>query len=158
MSIEGMDKLQRRLDAVAEAPKAIPRMWAPIAVRGAKLTVRRKTGTTGRTIRAVRVTDTEATMTVAAAGPYLESGTRPHIIRPRRAKALRWPAKGVGVTLGGRVKASQLRKLGRGAYAYARVVHHPGTKAYPFFFRSARAALEIVASSGTITERWNSAA
>lgn len=41
--------------------------------------------------------------------PYLEEGTRPHIIRPKRAKALRFK-------VGGRT-------------VYAKIVHHPGTKA-----------------------------
>lgn len=43
---------------------------------------------------------------------YVNDGTRPHIIRPRRAKALRF-------RVGGRI-------------VYASVVHHPGTKARPF--------------------------
>lgn len=45
-------------------------------------------------------------------GVYVEFGTRPHEIRPRSAGALRF-------TINGRV-------------VYAKVVHHPGTKAQPF--------------------------
>ncbi len=41
--------------------------------------------------------------------PYLEEGTKPHVIRPKNRKALRF-------RIGGRV-------------IYATIVHHPGTKA-----------------------------
>jgi hypothetical protein len=48
----------------------------------------------------------------------VNDGTRPHIIRPRNAQALRF-------RIGGRV-------------VYARVVHHPGTRANPFLDRALR--------------------
>jgi len=49
---------------------------------------------------------------------FVNDGTRPHIIRPRRGRALRF-------VVGGRV-------------VYARVVHHPGTRAQPFLDRALR--------------------
>ncbi|MGC4947698.1 hypothetical protein ACLQ2N_16070 [Streptomyces sp. DT224] len=49
---------------------------------------------------------------------YVLNGTRPHIIRPRRKKALRFE-------VGGRV-------------VFARVVHHPGTKPNDFMKRALR--------------------
>lgn len=49
---------------------------------------------------------------------YVLDGTRPHIIRPRRAKALRFE-------VGGRV-------------TYAKVVHHPGTAPNNFMGRALR--------------------
>ncbi|MFF2612378.1 hypothetical protein [Kitasatospora sp. NPDC058046] len=49
---------------------------------------------------------------------YVIEGTRPHIIRPRRAKALRFE-------VGGRT-------------VFAKVVHHPGTKPNPFLQRALR--------------------
>lgn len=55
----------------------------------------------------------------------VHDGTRPHIIRPRRAKALRF-------VVGGQV-------------VYARVVHHPGTRARPFLDQALR---EIVGGQG----------
>lgn len=48
----------------------------------------------------------------------VNDGTRPHKIRPKNAKALRF-------VVGGRV-------------VYARVVNHPGTKAQPFLDRALR--------------------
>ncbi len=57
--------------------------------------------------------------------PYVNDGTRPHIIRPKRAQALRF-------VIGGRV-------------VFARVVHHPGTKARPFLDDALR---QVAAASG----------
>lgn len=56
---------------------------------------------------------------------FVNDGTRPHTIRPRRAKALRF-------VVGGQV-------------VYARVVHHPGTRARPFLDRALR---EVAAARG----------
>lgn len=50
--------------------------------------------------------------------PYVNDGTRPHTIRPKRAQALRF-------TVGGKV-------------VFAKVVHHPGTKPRPFLDRALR--------------------
>lgn len=61
---------------------------------------------------------------------YVHDGTRPHVIRPRTARALRF-------TVGGQV-------------VYARVVNHPGTRAKPFLDRALR---EVTAGRGyRITE------
>ncbi|MEU5834468.1 hypothetical protein ABZ820_12460 [Streptomyces diacarni] len=49
---------------------------------------------------------------------YVLNGTRPHVIRPRRAKALRFDA-------GGRT-------------VFAKVVHHPGTRANNFLGAAVR--------------------
>lgn len=56
---------------------------------------------------------------------YVNDGTRPHVIRPRRARALRF-------RVGGRV-------------VYARLVNHPGTRAKPFLDRALR---EVAAARG----------
>jgi len=50
--------------------------------------------------------------------PMVNDGTRPHIIRPKNAKVLRF-------------------KVG-GQTVFARVVHHPGTRAQPFLDRALR--------------------
>jgi hypothetical protein len=48
--------------------------------------------------------------------PMVNDGTRPHLIRPRRAQVLRFK-------VGGRT-------------VFAKVVHHPGTRARPFLDRA----------------------
>lgn len=60
----------------------------------------------------------------------VHDGTRPHIIRPKRAHTLRRSARGV-------VKPA-LRFEINGRIVYARVVHHPGTRARPFLDRALR--------------------
>lgn len=50
--------------------------------------------------------------------PMVNDGTRPHVIRPKNAKVLRF-------------------KVG-GQTVFARVVHHPGTRAQPFLDRALR--------------------
>ena len=49
---------------------------------------------------------------------FLEHGTRPHIIRPKKKKSLRWSGKGGDI--------------------FAGEVHHPGTKATHFLEYSAK--------------------
>jgi hypothetical protein len=57
--------------------------------------------------------------------PYVNDGTRPHIIRPRTKQALKF-------NVGGRT-------------VFAKVVHHPGTRANPFLDRALR---EVAAARG----------
>lgn len=72
----------------------------------------------------------------------VHDGTRPHIIRPKRAHTLRRSARGV-------VKPA-LRFEINGRVVFARVVHHPGTEARPFLDRALR---EVTAGRGyRITE------
>ena len=56
--------------------------------------------------------------------PYVEYGTRPHVIRPRRAEALRFEIEGDMV--------------------YARLVHHPGTRPMEIMARAADLAMKRV--------------
>lgn len=51
-------------------------------------------------------------------GPFVHEGTAPHSIFPKNKKALRWAPQGGG------------------AFQFARVVHHKGTKADPFLFNA----------------------
>lgn len=66
--------------------------------------------------------DLSATITSShPATAYVVNGTRPHLIRPMRAQALRF-------TTGGRV-------------VFATLVHHPGTKPNDFLNKALREAL-----------------
>lgn len=56
---------------------------------------------------------------------FVNDGTAPHVIRPRNARVLRF-------VVGGKV-------------VYAKVVHHPGTRANPFLDRALR---EVVGGHG----------
>jgi len=88
--------------------------------------IRRAPGSMGSTIRAqIRRGpggDFQGVINVRhPAALYVIGGTRPHVIRPVRAKALRF-------TVGGQV-------------VYAKVVMHPGTKPNDFLRQALRAAL-----------------
>ena len=60
----------------------------------------------------------------------VQDGTRPHIIKPKRAHTLRRSSRGV-------VKPALRFEIG-GQVVYARVVHHPGTDPRPFLDRALR--------------------
>ena len=51
-------------------------------------------------------------------GPFVHEGTRAHTIFPKNKKPLRWAPQGGG------------------AFHFAKVVHHPGTKGDPFLFNA----------------------
>lgn len=72
----------------------------------------------------------------------VHDGTRPHVIRPKRAHTLRRSSRGV-------VKPA-LRFVVGGRVVYARVVHHPGTRARPFLDRALR---EVASGRGYRVER-----
>lgn len=88
---------------------------------------------TGRLRASIRIESRRnlALRTVYTVGSDVEyaaavhDGTAPHVIRPRRAQALRF-------RVGGRI-------------VYARVVNHPGTRGRPFLDRALR---EVAAARG----------
>lgn len=61
---------------------------------------------------------------------YVDDGTRPHVIRPRRAKRLRFSPGGRAKTSPGQIRSGAGRK-GSGV-VFAKQVNHPGTKARNF--------------------------
>lgn len=89
------------------------------------------TNRTGKTARSFRVdADPEALgatlVSTSKVARFLESGTRPHVITPRRKDALRFVPAGGGV-------------------AFARSVNHPGTKPRNYL------AAEVAASDAPLT-------
>ena len=118
------------------------------AIREAKLLVHRKTGHLGRSIVPGKVTQTTAI--IEARTPYaaaLEFGAKPHIIRPRKAKVLAW---------GGTRRLSGTLASGSKPTHFAALVHHPGSKPYPYLIPGAKKALAGVKDA--IVKLWNAAA
>lgn len=151
--IDGIKALRARLDAVSTNNAAL-RVIATQGVAEAKRLVPRATGNLGRTIRVGTVTDKSATVVAGGTASvgyamYVEQGTRPHDIVPRKAKVLAW---GGSRTLGGR-----LRKGSR-ATNFARRVRHPGTKARPYLVPGVRAALKKAGLKRAIVNAWDKAA
>ena len=152
-TITGQRQLQARLRAIGEAPQDMLREVGIRSVAEAKKIVPRRTGNLGRTIRIGSLTDTH--VEVKAGGQLnvgyaaaVEFGSRPHVIRPKKAKVLAW---GGARTLGGRLRA------GSRATNFATVVNHPGTKPKPFLIPAFEHALKLVGLS-QIVRRWNQAA
>ncbi len=147
----GVTALQRRLAAIS-GPNALPqimRLIGTAAVREQKLLVHRKTGNTGRSIHLVSATAQKAVTEAGGAAAYLEFGTKPHTITPRAAKALRFAASAGGARLSGSPRSGA-------AVVFAKVVHHPGTKPYPFMVPGAVAAVQQ-AGVDPIIELWDKA-
>lgn len=157
VEFRGLSNLRRRLKAVGDGRAILGQLQTDTTYE-AKKRVARKTGNTGRTIRPGYLTASEALVRANGAAPFLEYGTKPHVIRPKKGKALRFPAAGVGTTLGGRVRTGEVRRLGAGAYVFAGEVKHPGTKPQPFLMPAAKAAAEKRGLRDTVIELWNKAA
>lgn len=147
--IHGIPQLRARIEAITPN-RELMRTLALSAVREQKILVPRKTRNLGRTIRLGAVTPTSAeTIAGASYAAYVERGTRAHVIRPKRARALRWAAG--NPTLSGRPRAG-------GNVRFAKRVNHPGTRAQPFMVPGAEKALRDVGLKATVIKSWNDAA
>lgn len=149
VAVVGLPALQRRLTAIANG-RPLLRELQIRSVRGAKIRVPRKTGNTGRTIRPGELTDDHAIVEAGGAAVFLERGTRPHIIRPRKGRALAWPSTNAGRRLSGRARTGA-------GMTFATVVHHPGTKPQPFLLPAVIDAVHEVGAE-PIVHAWNDAA
>ena len=91
--------------------------------------------------------------TIASAdyAAFVERGTRPHEIRPRNRKVLRFAADAGSARLSG-----SPRKGGR--VRFAKRVQHPGTRAQPFMVPGAQKALQDVGLKATVISSWDEAA
>jgi hypothetical protein len=150
-SLTGYAQLQARLHALGGTGDAsLMRGIGAAVVREEKLLVHRKTGQTGRSIRVASSTPTSVTVEAGYAAPFLEFGTRPHTITPKAARALRWAASSSGRRLTGTPRVGA-------AVVFATIVHHPGTRPYPFMIPGAKIALSKVGAD-SIIRVWNGAA
>lgn len=149
LSIKGVPQLRARFEAIKPNPDLM-RGLALSATREQKLLVPRKTGNLGRSIGIGRVTSTYAeTRATASYAAFVELGTRPHTIVPRRAKALRF-AVGGNATLSGRPRSGS-------SVIFTKRVRHPGTRAQPFMVPGAKRAVEQLGAE-PIVKAWNDAA
>lgn len=145
----GSAALIRRLNAIGKAQPVL-RQVQIVAVKEAKQRVARKTGHTGRTITPGDLGPNFAIVQAAGAAPFLEFGTRPHTITPKRKTVLSWTE---GKRLSGRNRTGRAA----GGRVFAKKVRHPGTRPQPFLLP---AAVEAVKQVGLqpIVDAWNSAA
>lgn len=153
IALTGADELQRRLAAISDTRQMVGLIGLR-AVAEAKGLVPRRTGNLARTIRLGRVTDDYAEVLAGGQSKVgyaaaVEFGTKAHIIRPRRAKALAWG--------GARTLSGRLRKGARPEF-FARSVRHPGTTAKPYLVPGIRKALRDAGLKVQIVDAWNRAA
>ena len=147
----GVTSLQRRLAALSGPTAFVTwhRLVGMAAVREQKLLVHRKTGNTGRSIHLASATATMAVTEAGGAAQFLEHGTKPHTITPKAAQALRFAASPGGARLTGSPRVGA-------AVVFATIVHHPGTKPYPFMVPGAQAAVNATGTDSFV-EEWNAA-
>lgn len=147
MTVRGIPELQTRLSRLKPDPEFMRRLGLS-AIREQKILVPRKTGTLGRSIHIGTVNATHVdTIAGASYAAYVELGTKPHEIVPRRAKALRF-AVGAGRRLSGSPRSGA-------PVVFAKRVKHPGTKPHSFMVAGAKAALLAVGLRDTIIKLWN---
>lgn len=145
--LKGYGQLNARLKAIGKTETEL-RALQLATIREAKLIVHRKTGHLGRSIVPGHVTDKVAT--VEARTPYaatVELGSKPHIIRPKKAKVLAW---------GGTRRLTGTLASGSKPTHFARIVHHPGTKPYPYLVPGAKKAVGKM--KDVVVKLWNEAA
>lgn len=153
--IQGLDLLNRRIAAV-QHPKGVAKLLGLATVREAKLLVHRKTGNLGRSIHVSSSSETHVTVTASARyAADVELGTRPHTITPRAKKALAWAPGPAG---GQFRRLSGASRVGNTSMIFAKVVHHPGTKPYPYLVPGAKRAVAKSGLRDVVVDLWNGAA
>lgn len=159
--LEGIKELYRRLDAISEpeARRNIIGLIALAAVGFAKeeLEPHRQTGNLSRTIRLGEVSADEATILAGGIdgvgyARHVEFGTRPHKIRPRRARRLAWPRNA------GDRRLTGTARTGTTDFIFAMEVDHPGTKEVRYLRRGVERAADVAGLTATIVKAWNDAA
>lgn len=151
--IVGIAALNQRLDAIGspEMQRAFMGRLAARALAGMRTRIARKTSKTSQTLHIGTITASTAQILGSPNALRIERGTRPHIIVPKNAKALRFAASASGRRLSGRPR--------KGAtVVFARRVHHPGTKAQPYITASLRDAAAKSGLADVVIEAWNRAA
>jgi hypothetical protein len=128
VTVEGAEAAELRLRASAQSvAKALDSTAVEIEdLVEAGAGAHAKTGALERSIFKVRVTggwEIGHDSQVAPYARFVHDGTRPHIIRPRARRVLRWPVPG--------------------GFAFAKAVDHPGYKGDAWLRRAAREALPI---------------
>src|ERR1700722_10822954 len=127
VTISGLDALVAKLKespsiAVPILQRALSASGAVLAKNTTKSTVPWRTGFLTQTFKAELTTGMLRWFPTASYAPYVEWGTKPHMIYPKDKKALYWP----------------------GAVHPVRSVSHPGSRANPFMERIVEASQDEI--------------
>lgn len=156
-NLQGYEQLRARFRAIGGAGSAHlmgTLGHAVISETGNLAKPHRKTGNLIRSLKLGMVTP--KSVTVEAGANYaavFQFGSQAHTITPNARKALRWAGTG-GARLSGTPTKSAQRS---GNVHFATVVHHPGTKPYPFLIEGAQKAIKGTFGD-EIVKAWNGAA
>lgn len=146
----GARELHSRLKALGDTA-GLGRDIGLLVLAEQKRTIPRATGASGRSGHLEHVTSRGAEVVFTGGAVFAEEGTRPHIIVPRTAKALRFAPDKAGRRLSGRPR--------KGARViFAKRVRHPGTKGVHWAARGIAAAASRLRLASSIISRWNDAA
>ncbi len=121
MSLKGGRELRARLRAIKQTFKPAGRAWADETVRQARPHIPQRTGRLRRSVRVKNASMRKATVAAHFTAFFVDKGPKPHIIKAKRARTLRFQS-------------------GRDTI-FARQVHHRGYRGRPFREKAAREAL-----------------
>lgn len=138
MIIRGARELHARLRAIERARRPITRTWSTETAGAMRQMVPVRTGALRRSIHPGRVTEQDGAVLANSSAFFVDKGTKPHDITPRKADALVFK--------------------GRNGTVFARKVHHRGSRARPFRVRAAREGLRRTHMDDLIVKAWNGAA
>ena len=120
-------------EALESGLEGLLRRFADRVVEAARSKALKRSGYLASQISSVVEKDSAAIYAKAPYSAYVEFGTRPHLILPKRARALRFEVDGEVV--------------------FARRVHHPGTQPQPFLFPAVYEAIpELIEGLKSLVE------
>lgn len=159
-AIQGMTALQRRFAAIS-GPDANHKMlgllgFQAVAEAKAVLDPHDKTRNLDRSIRLGTVTPEKAEIVAGGIGGvgyarFVEYDTKPHDIRPKRGRALRFARNASDRRLSGSAR------VGTTDFVFAQVVHHPGTKGVHYLQKGAENAVSKSGLRNIVVAAWNKA-
>lgn len=138
MTVKGTAEFKARLKAAGEMFKPYGREWTDEYVRVARPMVAVRTGKTRASIRRRNASTRKATVVAMFTAVFIDAGTKPHTIVPKRAKALYF-------TDGG-----ESRFIPKAA--------HPGQHARPFREEAMRRSIRNKPMADRLIREWNAAA
>jgi len=120
-------------EALESGLEGVLRRFAEGVVEAARSKAPKRSGYLASQISSVVEKDSAAIYAKAPYSAYVEFGTRPHLILPKRARALRFEVDGEVV--------------------FARRVHHPGTQPQPYLFPAVYEAIpELIEGLKSLVE------
>lgn len=128
VTISGIDGVQAELGKLADAPQKAVKEFAQRVHDLAEIGADKHTDT-GALFRSLYLRsipkgwEVGHDLQMAPHAVFVHWGTKPHVIRPKNRKALRWVPKGGG------------------SFAFAKEVNHPGYKGDPWLSRAAADAM-----------------